>query len=590
MKKPLQKSGRGETAGLGMLTILYGSQTGTAEELAFRLGREASKRGFAHTIFPMDDYNTECLADGAVKIFLCSTTGEGEEPDNMKGFWRFLRRKDLPPADYNDLHFAVFGLGDSSYELFNWAGKKLYRRLLQLGAKAVVDRGDGDDQHRFGVDGAFGPWLEGLWTQLANHVTAKNWILRPISDPSPSIPIHLTDMNHHLDIARPVTNATIIFNERITSENDQDIKDVRHIRFSCDLPYDAGDVAVLRPVNSDTEVDAALSALGIAHLSDQTVCIGPSSSIPKHVPRHISVKRLFKEFLDLNRPPSRYFFEVLSRLVSPNHPLAEAHHEKLLELGADLSEVGLDSYLDYAWRPKRKPAEVLLDFQSVKIPFEWILELFPWIKSRSFSIASYAPGERVDVVVALVRYKTIMAEERVGLCSQWLESIGPDAQLQVSINTGSMRPAINPQIPLVLLCSGTGIAPMLSIIEKISLASERPPVYLFFGCRKRSGDALFINELAGKYPWVHCFCVGSRDGPKGVAKAYLADILRQNSDLVAELLLHPQSQWYLSGNSKLPASVKKALGEIADSRLPISGSEFIQRLVQNRRFHSETWS
>lgn len=30
-------------------------------------------------------------------IFVCSTTGQGEEPDNMKQFWRFLLRKNLPP-------------------------------------------------------------------------------------------------------------------------------------------------------------------------------------------------------------------------------------------------------------------------------------------------------------------------------------------------------------------------------------------------------------------------------------------------------------------------------------------------------------
>jgi sulfite reductase alpha subunit-like flavoprotein len=48
------------------------------------------------------------------------------------------------------MRFAVLGLGDSSYEQFNFMGKKLYRRLIQLGAQPVHRRGDADDQHRLG--------------------------------------------------------------------------------------------------------------------------------------------------------------------------------------------------------------------------------------------------------------------------------------------------------------------------------------------------------------------------------------------------------------------------------------------------------
>jgi sulfite reductase alpha subunit-like flavoprotein len=48
------------------------------------------------------------------------------------------------------LKFAVLGLGDSSYRNFNFVAKKLYRRLLNLGAESIIRRGDADDQHKFG--------------------------------------------------------------------------------------------------------------------------------------------------------------------------------------------------------------------------------------------------------------------------------------------------------------------------------------------------------------------------------------------------------------------------------------------------------
>lgn len=68
----------------------------------------------------------------------------------MTTLWNTLLRSDLPNDLLEDLHFAVFGLGDSSYEKFCWPAKKLSRRLLGLGAAQICDRGEGDDQHHFG--------------------------------------------------------------------------------------------------------------------------------------------------------------------------------------------------------------------------------------------------------------------------------------------------------------------------------------------------------------------------------------------------------------------------------------------------------
>lgn len=71
--------------------------------------------------------------------------------DNLfQNFWKFLLQKRLPTNSLINVQFAVFGLGDSSYPQFNFAGKKLYRRLIQLGANPIIRRGDGDDQHKLG--------------------------------------------------------------------------------------------------------------------------------------------------------------------------------------------------------------------------------------------------------------------------------------------------------------------------------------------------------------------------------------------------------------------------------------------------------
>jgi sulfite reductase alpha subunit-like flavoprotein len=83
-------------------------------------------------------------------IFVVATTGAGKEPRAFSLLWNSLLRSDLPRDLFEDLHFGIFGLGDTAYEKFCWPAKLLQRRLEALGATAMVERGEGDDQHRLG--------------------------------------------------------------------------------------------------------------------------------------------------------------------------------------------------------------------------------------------------------------------------------------------------------------------------------------------------------------------------------------------------------------------------------------------------------
>ncbi|KAF8273878.1 flavoprotein-like protein [Lactarius quietus] len=77
----------------------------------------------------------------------------------MTTLWKSILRSDLPPDIFEDLQYAVFGLGESSYENFCWPAKKLTRRLKQLGARSICRRAESDTQHTLGTDGAFEPWV-----------------------------------------------------------------------------------------------------------------------------------------------------------------------------------------------------------------------------------------------------------------------------------------------------------------------------------------------------------------------------------------------------------------------------------------------
>ncbi|KAF5839539.1 hypothetical protein DUNSADRAFT_512 [Dunaliella salina] len=88
---------------------------------------------------------------------------QGDPPDNMKRFWRFMLRKGLSPDSLSAVQFSVFGLGDSNYPKYNVTAKKLFRRLESLGARPLVPLGLGNDQHPAGYEAALDPWALSLW-------------------------------------------------------------------------------------------------------------------------------------------------------------------------------------------------------------------------------------------------------------------------------------------------------------------------------------------------------------------------------------------------------------------------------------------
>ncbi len=131
-----------------LLEILFGSQTGTAEDVSERFSYMARSTGIECRVRPLNSITS--IEDlGRYNLFIVSTTGDGEEPDNMRQFWRLIMRKSLSSIPL--MHYALIGLGDSTYPKFNFVGKKLSKRLEQLGAQAICEKVLADEQHPHGT-------------------------------------------------------------------------------------------------------------------------------------------------------------------------------------------------------------------------------------------------------------------------------------------------------------------------------------------------------------------------------------------------------------------------------------------------------
>lgn len=153
------------------LTILFASDNGNAQNLAKRLGNRGRARGLKTIVMSMDDYPIEDLSTEENIVFISSTAGQGEFPQNGRGFWEVV--KNSGDLDLSNINYSVFALGDSHYWprkedkiYYNKPGKDLDARVAFLGGRKLTDIGLGDDQDPDAFQTGYSEWEPRLWQAL----------------------------------------------------------------------------------------------------------------------------------------------------------------------------------------------------------------------------------------------------------------------------------------------------------------------------------------------------------------------------------------------------------------------------------------
>uniref|UniRef100_A0A7S4HC64 NADPH-dependent FMN and FAD-containing oxidoreductase n=1 Tax=Guillardia theta TaxID=55529 RepID=A0A7S4HC64_GUITH len=625
---------------MASLLILYGSQGGGAGEVAERLGRDCERRGYEVRVSAMDDYDVLSLPSEGTMIAVASTTGQGDAPDNMRKFWTFLLKKSLPAHSLASTSFAVFGLGDSSYAKFNAVAKRLDKRLEMLGGKRMLPLGLGDDQDSGGYDQKLDVWAVELWKALAHLHPLPEGSVPDLSDILPPSRFCVSKVGKRslgavdgregqqllatMKLARGDFHiAPVLTNVSITGEGA--VKEVRHLEVDlslCNQPYKTGDILAVQPTNrlEDVENFSRVMQLDL----DEMVKIEPN---PQHRSKTalpallcgfgpVAVRDILLVHLDFMNTPRRHFFELLFHFATD-----KTQKERIEELS---SVSGRDDLYEYCQKQRRTFLEVFRDFPDARPPLSYLFDMIPPLRPRQFSISSsprVAP-HRPSITLAMVDYVSRTKMRRVGVCTSYLKEMRtsphPD-QLLFSIKEGTLKiPGVKRMkeggtvedelrmetsqliAPLIMVATGTGIAPFRSIIQerrsfRESLWRKGFPApemndVLVFGCRTPQ-EFLYRAELEEYESAGHLkrlIVAYSRMQDK---KVYVQDKIREEASLLWHALEEGGVIMVCGSSDKMPRDVRQAFVDVVNSAGQADDAEqYVRTLEATRRYLQETWS
>lgn len=502
------------------VTVLYGSQTGNAKREAERLADALRSEGADVRLVRADAYPSRELADERVLFVVISTQGEGEPPDDARGFVEFVSGRRAPKLE--QLQFAVLGLGDASYPQFNAMGRILDARFEALGAKRLFARGEADVE----VAHVASPWI----AQAREQMRA----LKPASTAS-VVPVAAVNVSRGAWHKEQPYTAELLVNQRITAR--ESAQDVRHLEIALDssLTYEPGDALGVKSRNAAAVVDRVIGRLGGS--GHESVRIGDEiRSLHDWLEGHRELTRLHRGFVQQHAARARS--NVLDAL-----------------LAADAS-----AFND--WLVARQIDDVLAEFPAEWAPGEFVAALRP-LAPRLYSIASSRKvvGDEAHLAVAVFDAQGPFGLQR-GVASGFLADTAAGASLPVYVEANErFRLPADPARDVIFIGPGTGVAPFRGFLQERSAVGASGRNWLFFGVRHARSQFLYQVEwqAALKSGTLHRLDLAfSRDSAERV---YVQQRLREQGREVYAWL-EGGAHFYVCGAIAMGKSVHAALRDI----------------------------
>ncbi len=579
-----------------LLLVLYGSNLGTAEELATRVADLAEVNGFATKLAALDDVVGKLPEQGGVLIFCASYNGA--PPDNATQFVKWLG-SGLPKDAFSKLRYAVFGCGNSDWAAtYQSIPRLIDEQLAAHGGRSVYERGEGDA--RSDLDGQFESWFAKLAPLATKEFGIDSNFSRSADDePLYTIePVAPSAVNAIVALGG-VASMKLLANSELQNKMGANPSDrsTRHIevQLPSDITYRVGDHLSVVPRNDPALVDSVARRFGFLPADQIRLQVAEGRRAQLPVGDTVSVGRLLSEFVELQQVATRKQIQIMSE-----HTRCPVTKPKLL------AYVGDDAAASEHYRSdilgKRKSVFDLLDeHPACELPFHAYLEMLSLLAPRYYSISSSPSVDpaRCSITVAVVQAPAGSGRGIYkGICSNYLSGrrAGEAVLATVRETKAGFRLPDDPSVPIIMVGPGTGLAPFRGFLQERAALKARGaklgPAMLFFGCRHPDQDYLYAEELkafaAGEITELH-----TAFSRAGSPKTYVQNLVAAHQERVWDLIEKGAIIYVCGDGGKMEPDVKAALVAIYCGRTGAdadAGLRWIEDLGTKNRYVLDVWA
>jgi cytochrome P450/NADPH-cytochrome P450 reductase len=578
------------------LLVLYGSNLGTAEELATRVADLAEVNGFATKLAPLDDFVGKLPEQGGVLIFCASYNGAA--PDNATQFVKWLGT-DLPKEAFAKLRYAVFGCGNSDWAAtYQSVPRAIDEQLAAHGGRSVYARGESDA--RSDLDGQFESWFAKAAPSAMKEFGVDSNLTRSADDaPLYKIePVAPSAVNTIVALGG-VAPMKVLLNSELQNKSGANASDrsTRHIevQLPSGITYRVGDHLSVVPRNDPALVDSVARRFGFLPADQIRLQVAEGRRAQLPVGDTVSVGRLLSEFVELQQVATRKQIQIMSE-----HTRCPVTKPKLLAyLGDDAAAT--ERYRTEILGKRKSVFDLLEEHPACELPFHAYLEMLSLLAPRYYSISSSPSGDAVRCSVTVGVVDAPASSGRgiyKGICSNYLASrrAGETIYATVRETKAGFRLPDDASVPIIMIGPGTGLAPFRGFLQERAAQKAKGArlglAMLFFGCRHPEQDFLYADELkafaADGITELHT-AFSRAEGPK----TYVQNLVAAQKDRVWSLIEQGAIIYVCGDGGKMEPDVKAALVAIYRERNGAdaeAAQRWIDDLGTSNRYVLDVWA
>jgi ferredoxin--NADP+ reductase len=226
-------------------------------------------------------------------------------------------------------------------------------------------------------------------------------------------------------------------------------------------------------------------------------------------------------------------------------------------------------------------------------------------KLRLYSIASTRHGDRLDgttvsLCVRQLEYKNEAGETVYGVCSTYLCNLEEGADISITGPVGKeMLLPDDENATIIMLATGTGIAPFRAFLWRMFKEREKNPDYQFKGLAwlifgiPYTQNILYkddLEKMAAEYPdnFRLTYAISREQNTADGGKVYVQSRVSEYADELFELIQKPNTHVYMCGLKGMEPPISETFTAEAEKR-GLKWDEMRKQMKKEERWHVEVY-